>query len=77
MSFVDPNKAIEFKKRNQLAHMQHHSDSANCCSLQNKYYIDEKEFSSVDRAINNIITSRNYFRDNLTKFLDKVNQAQT
>ena len=33
MALVDPNKAIEFKKRNQMAHMEHHSDSVNCCSL--------------------------------------------
>jgi hypothetical protein len=57
--------------------MEHHSGSqeSSCCSVSNKIYIPEKDFTSVDRAIHDILTSKHYFRDNLKSILDNVDKA--
>lgn len=59
--------------------MEHHSGShqGSCCSVSSKIYIPEKDFTSVDRAIHDILTSKHYFRDNLKSILDNVDKAQT
>ena len=79
ISLVDPNRATDFKKRNQLAHMAKHthdSQEGSCCSVQNKIYIEQKDLSSVERAINEVLTSASFFKSNLKEILDKVDAAQ-
>ena len=79
ISLVDPNRATEFKKRNQLAHMAKHthdSKEGSCCSVQNKIYIEPKDLSSVEKAINEVLTSASFFKSNLREILDKVDAAQ-
>ena len=76
ISFVDPDKATEFKKKNAAAHLQQgHSDG--CCSLQTQYYMKESEFGAVDRILNSILKSENYFKNSLKQILDQCEQAQS
>jgi hypothetical protein len=79
ISFVDPNRVSEFKKRNQLAHMAKHthdSQEGGCCSVQNKIYIEDKDLTSLDRVISEVLTSSTFFKANLKDILEKVDMAQ-
>lgn len=44
--------------------------------MQNKIYIEQKDLSSVERAINEVLTSASFFKSNLKEILDKVDAAQ-
>ena len=77
MSLIDPNKAATFLQKNQAALRAAEPGNHGCHSVTSKFFIARKDMSSIDKAVCDTISSKQYFRDNIPFILDRVNQAQT
>ena len=74
MAMINPDKASNFKQKNEQAYRQKHAGHHHGChSINTKFYLDPKDMSTIDSAINHTITSKNYFTENIKFILDRVN----
>jgi hypothetical protein len=77
IAFVDPSKAADFKKRNADAYAKKGLKAGSCghTTSNSQYHIEPADMNSVDKALNQMISTPHFIRQNLKVLLERTEQA--